>query len=332
MDPLSDVLRAVRLNGAHFFQAIAAGDWAVRAPAGRDLMPRILPGSAHVIPYHVLLEGHCWGGLPEGALARLDAGDVILFPQGDSHLMSSQPETPVTPVAVTRVPRFPADAEYGAAGGPVARMVCGFFGCDVTPFNPLCAALPRQLVLRGLQDGLVGTFARQVVEEARAGRAGAESMLTRLAELMFIEVLRRHLEALPEGQGGWLAGLRDPIVGRAVALLHAEPARRWTLQDLAGASHASRSSLAERFALLVGIPPMQYLTEWRMQLAASRLRQSDTKLAAVAAEVGYDSEAAFSRAFKKATGVAPGAWRQRGTAPATPAPGPVRQDRLKYSS
>jgi AraC-like DNA-binding protein len=136
-------------------------------------------------------------------------------------------------------------------------------------------------------------------------------MLTRLAELMFVEVLRRYLEDVTEERGGWLAGLRDPLVGRALALMHARPGHRWTLAELALASSSSRTILAERFAALVGVPPMQYLTQWRMQLAAARLRASDAKVATVAEEVGYDSEAAFSRAFKKATGVAPGRWRAR---------------------
>jgi AraC-like DNA-binding protein len=316
MDPLSDVLRAVRLSGAHFFQAVATGDWAVEAPPARDLSSRVLPGSEHLIPYHVILAGRCWGGVKGQPLVALEAGDVILFPHGSAHLMSNRPEVRSAPMVVPRVPRFPADARYGTAEVPDARLVCGFFGCDLAPFNPLCSALPAQLHLRGLQDGLVGTFARQVVEETRAGRAGAESMLTRLAELMFIEVLRRHLEALPADQGGWLAGIRDPLVGRALALLHERPAHHWTLAELATAAHASRSNLAERFSQLVGIPPIQYLAEWRMQLAAGLLRDSGAKVAAVAADVGYESEAAFSRAFKKVAGCRPSEWRQRGARPA----------------
>jgi AraC-like DNA-binding protein len=160
-----------------------------------------------------------------------------------------------------------------------------------------------------MSTGWLGGFTRQLIEESRLGRSGADCILTRLAELMFIEVLRRYLDGLPPGQKGWLAGLRDDVVGRALTLLHGQPARPWTLAELARESASSRSNLARQFTLLVGQPPMQYLARWRMQVAANLLRQNTAKIANIAAQVGYDSEAAFSRAFKKATGVAPGAWR-----------------------
>jgi AraC-like DNA-binding protein len=161
-----------------------------------------------------------------------------------------------------------------------------------------------------LSSAWVSTFTLQVTEESRRGRAGADLVLTRLAELMFIEVLRRYLDELPATRTGWLAGLRDEVVGRALALLHAKPGHPWTLAELAQEVASSRSKLAERFNHLVGQPPMQYLTQWRMQVAANLLLQSGAKVSAVGGEVGYDSEAAFSRAFKKATGIAPGAWRE----------------------
>jgi AraC-like DNA-binding protein len=245
-------------------------------------------------------------------LVELVGGDVIMFPHGDAHVMCSGPEADGHMLSVEAVPRFPEGTEIGDPARPEVALVCGFLGCDREPFNPLCAALPRQLRVPGLSDGIVGIFAQKVHEESLAGRMGSESMLTRLAELMFVEVLRRYLEALPDERGGWLAGLRDPLVGRALAQLHARPGHRWTLPELARASASSRTILAERFAALVGVPPMQYLTQWRMQLAATRLRDTAAKVATVAGDVGYDSEAAFSRAFKKATGVAPGRWRARG--------------------
>lgn len=312
MDPLSDVLRVVRLSGAHFFRAAASGAWGIEAPAAKELSPRILPGSEHLISYHVVLTGSCWGGVKGQSLVQLEAGDVILFPHGDAHVMSSRPHAGARLLPIHAVPRFPGAAEFGDIERPDVTLVCGFFGCDLAPFNPLCASLPSQLRMRGMSEGLVGIFARQVVDETMAGRAGTDSMLTRLAELMFIEVLRRHLESLPMEQGGWLAGIRDPMVGRALALLHERPGHHWTLAELATGAASSRSSLAERFMQLVGVPPMQYLAQWRMQVAAGLLRETGAKVAAVAAEVGYDSEAAFSRAFKKVTGVAPGAWRLRG--------------------
>ena len=309
MDPLSDVLRVVRLSGAHFFHAVASGSWGIEAAAARELSPRVLPGSEHLISYHVVLSGHCWGGVKGQPLVPLEAGDVILFPHGHAHVMSGTPVAGSRLPQVHAVPQFPGASEFGSSAEHDVDLICGFFGCDLAPFNPLCASLPRQLLMRGMSEGLIGTFARQVVEETRASRAGADSMLTRLAELMFIEVLQRHLESLSTEQGGWLAGIRDPLVGRALALLHERPAHHWTLAELATDVAASRSSLAERFTRLVGMPPMQYLAQWRMQVAAGRLRETGAKVSAVAADVGYESEAAFSRAFKKATGVAPGAWR-----------------------
>jgi AraC-like DNA-binding protein len=311
MDPLSDVLRTVRLSGAHFFHASASGSWGIEAAAARELSPRILPGSEHLISYHVVLDGTCWGGIMGQSLVPLSAGDVILFPHGDAHVMSSSAQPGRGLPQVHTVPRYPASTAFSTGDEPSASLVCGFFGCDLAPFNPLCASLPRQLTMRGLSDGLVGVFARQVVQESNAGRAGVDSLLTRLAELMFIEVLRCHLESLPLDHGGWLAGLRDPLVGRAIGLMHERPAHSWTIAELATEVASSRSSLSERFTKLVGIAPMQYLTQWRMQVAARLLRETGAKVAAVGADVGYESEAAFSRAFKKATGVAPGAWRTR---------------------
>jgi AraC-like DNA-binding protein len=161
-----------------------------------------------------------------------------------------------------------------------------------------------------MSDTWLGGLSRQLIEESRRGRAGADCVLTRLAELMFIEVVRRYLESLPPGQAGWLAGLRDEVVGRVLTLLHGRPGHPWTLDELAREAASSRTAVAKRFGELVGQPPMQYLTQWRMQVAANLLSQSGAKVAAIGSEVGYDSEAAFSRAFKKATGLAPGAWRQ----------------------
>jgi AraC-like DNA-binding protein len=206
--------------------------------------------------------------------------------------------------------RFPYTVVLGDHGPRAVSFVCGFLGCDRRPFNPLLAALPRRMHMRGMSNAWLGGFARQLTEESRLGRPGADSVLTRLGELMFIEVLRRYLEDLPPGHTGWLAGLRDDVVGRVLRLFHDRPGHAWTLEELARESVSSRSNVAKQFALLVGQPPMQYLTQWRMQVAANLLTQSGAKLAAIGAEVGYDSEAAFSRAFKKATGLAPGAWRE----------------------
>ena len=311
MDPLSDLLRVVRLDGAFFYAVEAAEPWSVEAVAAEELTPRIMPAAEHLISYHVLTEGRCYAGLVGEEPVELAAGDVIVFPQGDAHVMSSGRGVRIGPDVHASAPaRYPGTVFLGDHGPRSASFVCGFLGCDRRPFNPLLAALPRRMHMRGMSNAWLGGYTRQLTEESRLGRAGADCVLTRLAELMFIEVVRRYLDDLPPGQTGWLAGLRDEMVGRVLTLLHARPGHPWTLADLAGEAASSRSSLAKRFAELVGQPPMQYLTQWRIQVAANALAQSGAKVATIGAEVGYDSEAAFSRAFKKATGLAPGAWRE----------------------
>ena len=311
MDPLSDLLRVVRLDGAFFYAVEAAEPWSVEAVAAKELSPRIMPAAEHLISYHILTEGRCYGGLIGEEQVELVPGDVIVFPHGDAHVMSSGRGVRIGPDVHTSAPaRYSHTVLLGDPGLRVTSFVCGFLGCDRRPFNPLLAALPRRMHMRGMSNAWPGGFTRQLTEESRLGRAGADEVLTRLAELMFIEVLRRYLEDLPQGQTGWLAGLRDEVVGRALTLLHGQPGHPWTLAGLAREAASSRSSLAKRFTLLVGQPPMQYLTQWRMQVAANLLAQSGAKVATIGVEVGYDSEAAFSRAFKKATGLAPGAWRE----------------------
>jgi AraC-like DNA-binding protein len=306
------VLRAVRLDGAYFFTLEASEPWGVEVAAAKDLTPRILPGSEHLISYHIVTEGRCWGGLVGEPPVALGPGDVIVFPQGDPHAMSSAPElrTKSTKISGTAPTRYPGMMTLGNGGRIAATFVCGFFGCDRRPFNPLLSTLPRRLHLSSLSSGWRQTFVRHVVEESRAQRVGADSVLTRLAELMFVEVLRHYAETLPAGQRGWFAALRDDVVGRSLGLLHGAPAHPWTIDELASGVAMSRSAFADRFTALVGQPPMHYLAQWRMQLAAGRLAAGNAKVAAIAEEVGYESEPAFSRAFKRLMGVSPAAWRR----------------------
>jgi AraC-like DNA-binding protein len=311
VDPLSDLLRVVRLDGAYFFAVEAAGSWTIDTVAAQELSPRIMPAAEHLISYHVLTQGHCYAALIGEEPVELGPGDVIVFPHGDAHIMSSGRGLRVGPhIHTSTATRYADTVLLGDEGPRDSSIVCGFLGCDRRPFNPLLAALPRRMHMRGMSSAWLDSFTRRLTEESRLGRPGADSVLTRLGELMFIEVLRRYLEALPPGQTGWLAGLRDDVIGRVLRLFHGQPGHPWTLDELARESASSRSNVAKQFALLVGQPPMQYLTQWRMQVAANLLAQSGTKVAAIGAEVGYDSEAAFSRAFKKATGLAPGAWRE----------------------
>ncbi len=310
MDALSDLLRVVRLDGAFFYAVEATGRWCVETHAARELAPRIMPAADHLISYHLLTGGRCYAGLVGEEPTELVAGDVIVFPHGDAYVMGSAPHIRIGPDVHGSTPaRYPDTVYLGGAGPASASFICGFLGCDRGPFNPLLGSLPHVLHLRGQSAPWQEDMTRAMIDETRRGRPGAECTLTRLAELMFIEVLRAYLDALPPGQSGWLAGLRDPVVGRALTLLHARPAQPWTLADLARETATSRTRLAARFTALVGEPPMQYLNRWRMQVASNLLAHTGEKLSSVGADVGYRSEAAFSRAFKRATGTAPGAWR-----------------------
>jgi len=319
---LSDVLRTVRLTGALYFLVEASSPWEIAVPDGAALAPAILPPAQHVISYHVVTRGACWGRIAGGVPTRIETGDVLVFPHGDPYVMSIDAATGAGPDAA-EVLDFMKKMSAGQlpfvvvedGGGPEPlHLVCGFLGCDVRPFNPLLGTLPRLLHVHR-SAAAPGDSLRQLIDltiaESIERRAGGDCIRLRLSELMFVEVVRRHLGTLTGEQSGWLAGLRDGMVGRALGLLHERPAQRWTLRGLAREVGLSRSALAERFTHFVGQPPMQYLARWRMQLAARRLADGGAKVSAVARDVGYDSEAAFSRAFKKAAGMPPADWRRR---------------------
>jgi AraC-like DNA-binding protein len=326
-DPLSDVLRTVRLTGALFFMMDVSSPWGSEVPDGATVASSVLPGAQHVISYHVITTGSCWGGLVDETPVRLEAGDVLVLPRGDAYFISTAPDmrrredltgelTFLRDMAAGRLPFVVKDGGGGAEG---MGLVCGFLGCDLRPFNPLLATLPRLLHVRGVYGG-AGDRASQLIDlalaESRERTAGGECVRLRLSELMFVEVVRRYLASLSTEQTGWLAGLRDPTVARALALLHEQPNRPWRLGEIARQVGLSRSALADRFTHFVGLPPIQYLTQWRMQLAARLLADGAAKVSAVGRDVGYDSEAAFSRAFKKVAGVPPAQWRARHTTPA----------------
>jgi AraC-like DNA-binding protein len=327
-DTLSSVLRSVRFRGAVFYYVEGTSPWVAEAPPAHEIIPAILPGVEHMIEFHAVVKGACWAAVVGEPPLRLEEGDVVLFPQGDAHVVSSAPgmRAPAVDTAFYFSPRPPqlpyalsmkgsevTTARLDGGGGDRTTIACGFLGLDARPFNPLIAALPRVLRVPGRAlgpDSWVAAFLRAVVVESNQRRPGGEAVLERMSEMLFVEVLRRHVDSLPPEQTGWLAGMRDPVVGRALALLHDRPAQPWTLERLGEEAGASRSSLHERFVHFIGTPPMQYLTRWRMQVAAGLLRDTGAKLVEVALAVGYESEAAFSRAFKRDVGVSPGAWRQ----------------------
>ena len=301
-----------------FFDIKASEPWVAETPAGGSIVGAMFPGSEHLISYHVITLGSCWATVPGEAPMRLMAGDIILLPHGDAHVLSSTPGLRKAPdLAMYRRPedgRLPFSITMGDPLGQPAQFVCGFLGCDARPYNPLLAALPRVVRVSDQADGTLATLIRYALSESQAPRLGGQCMLGRLSELMFVDVVRRYLESLPLERTDWLAGLRDPHVGRALASLHRHPDRAWTIESLASEARLSRSAFAERFTQFTGSPPMHYLANWRMQLAANHLLSGTESIAVVANRVGYESEAAFSRAFKKLVGAPPSQWRSHRTA------------------
>lgn len=328
-DTLSDVLRSVHLRGAVFYYLSFGSEWAVEAPPASEIADAVIPGAEHVMEYHVITKGSGWVAIVGEPPVRLETGDIVMFPHGDAHVMSSAPGIRSTrmdpawvfatrddPKPIPIVFHTPHEFSYGApAPESMNNVVCGFLGCDLRPFNPLIATLPRLLHLPAGGDGAwISQLMRQAVQSSQDKRPGGDAVLERLSEMMFVDAVRRHVERLPEESSGWLAGLRDRPVGRALALIHESPARDWTVDTLANEVALSRSAFYDRFVRLIGQPPMQYLAHWRMAAAATMLRQRRASVASIALDVGYESEAAFSRAFKRLVGTPPARWRriQRG--------------------
>lgn len=329
IDPLSDVLASIRLEGAIFLEAELSAPWAMRGRYGLASARQRLAGAGHVILFHFFTEGTCKAQLAEGGeTIEASAGDLLLFPRDDRHILGS--DLAYAPLEAETIrdwdePHGVMSLRHGG-GGAVTRYVCGYLACSRELVRPMLEALPPLLLIpegEGRSMELVRALLAEAVRESALGRPGSQSMLARLAEVVFVEALRRHVESLPEGRQGWLAGLRDAHVGRALARLHGEPARRWSVDALAREVALSRSALAERFTAMVGESPMQYLTRLRLCLAARALRGGREAIARVALRSGYDSEAAFNRAFKREYGLPPAAWRKAALRPsgrtATPA-------------
>jgi AraC-like DNA-binding protein len=315
MDAFSEILSGVKLNGAVFFSAEFSAPWGFSTPASNMMAPELAPGAAHMVLYHFLIEGEALVQLKDGPFIELRPGDVVIFPHGHPHNMTSLKG------ALAPFPNYGIGAKiksrdlsplHAGGGGDTSRFVCGYMTCDPYLSRPILNGLPPvfRVNIRTDRSGhWLENSILHLVDEAASGRVGSEAMLAKLSEALFVDTLRRYVASLPEQQMGWLAGARDPIVGKSLGLLHSRVSDPWTIASLADEVGISRSALVERFTRYLSEPPMTYLTRWRLQLAARSLEGTSRGVAEIAAEVGYESEAAFNRAFKREFGQPPGRYR-----------------------
>jgi len=317
-DALAEMLRALRLTGSVFLHGCFTAPFGVISPKQYDANTP-MAHMRHISIFHLITAGGCTVEIATGERRTISAGDVVLIPFADAHKFSSgkfaemaNASDLVRPSAIKGM----AKLDYGG-GGEETRMVCGFIESSEFLFAPVFRSLPPLLIYRTDEDqvsAVIASTVREIVLLADAAASGTELMLGRLMEMLFIEFLRCYATRLPPGATGWFAALNDPILSRALQRVHADPARRWTVEDLAREAGTSRTVLAERFHTILGQAPIEYVTGWRMQLAADQIRNGADGIAAIAARVGYESEAAFNRAFKRVTGTTPGRWRDGGGA------------------
>ena len=319
MDILSDTLKSIRFEGAVFFDAHLTAPWCMHGSHGMSSVMKRLAGAEQVVLFHFVTQGSCLVRLAEGGeILEARAGDLLLFPHDDRCLMGS--DLHLAPLAADWLLDDGTGASTGSdgmpmrhgGGGVATHVVCGYLACSRGLCRALFEALPRVMRIP-IGDGHSATLLRELlragVRESSNAKSGAQSTLAKLAELMFVEALRRHVQLLPPERTGWLAAVRDVPIGRALGLLHDEPGRAWTVDTLAREVALSRSLFAQRFTVLVGESPMQYLTRWRLALAARALRAGDEAITRLAERSGYATDAAFSRAFKREFGLPPSAWR-----------------------
>ena len=322
MDALSDVLRVARLTGGLFMHADFSDPWCVSTCITPSDCAPWLGNGARLIPYHFVLEGSFRTRALNGPEDAFHSGEVMLLPNNDAHLMGS--DLAMVPIPAGEVVRRWSDGRLNTiemgGGGARTRLVCGYLAGQPMEGNPIFDALPPVLRfdLRGgaAADWIRSTFAF-AADEITTHRPGSSATMAKLSELLFVEAVRRYAESVPDGHTGWFAGLKDPYVSRALALLHARLSEPWTVDRLSREVGLSRSALAERFVDLIGLAPMHYLTNWRMQVAGQELVGGNHALIRVAQDVGYDSEAAFARAFKRVIKVSPAAYRRQARQQAT---------------
>jgi AraC-like DNA-binding protein len=315
MDAFSEILSGVKMHGAVFFTAEFSAPWGLSMPAANVMAAKLAPGAAHLVTYHLVVEGGAVIELADGPSIELKPGDVVIFPHGDPHHMSSgkgaKPPFPNYGISAKVKSRDLSPLRAGG-GGETSRFVCGYMSCDPYLSRPILSGLPSVFKVNVRTDRAghwLESSIMHLVDEAASGRVGSEAMLAKLSEALFVDTLRRYVAGLPDQQMGWLAGARDPIVGKSLGLLHGRIAHPWTIADLADEVGISRSALVERFTRYLSEPPMTYLTRWRLQLAARSLEKTSRGVAEIAADVGYESEAAFNRAFKREFGQPPGRYR-----------------------
>jgi AraC-like DNA-binding protein len=315
MDAVSDVLSGVKLHGALFFAAEFTAPWGFSSPGSEAMAAMLAPGAGHMVLYHFVLDGGAFVQLENGPSIDLEPGDIVVVPHGHPHHMSSgraaRPPFPSYGI-VSKVKARDLSPLRAGGGGDTSRFVCGYMTCDPFLSRPILSGLPPvfKVNIRTDRSGhWMEHTILHLVEEAASARVGSSAMLAKLSEALFVDLLRRYVAGLPDQQTGWLAGARDPVVGKSLGLMHGRVAHPWTVAALAEEVGISRSALVARFLRYLGEPPMAYLTRWRLQLAARALERSPRGVAEIAAEVGYESEAAFNRAFKREFGSPPGRYR-----------------------
>ena len=314
IDVLSDILRVFHVTGAALLRGEFGAPWAWHAPPSSEIANLLHPGATQLIIFHIVAEGSCWVEVDGEERCMLRSGDIVGFPHGHAHRMGSG-KAELIPIA-SLFPALPwMDLPVVAHGGTGERthIVCVYLRCDHLSFEPFLASLPKLIIVRRDQGPSGQWFdanMRYLVAEAVRARPGTSCMMARLTELLFIEMLRLQMAQLREADVGWLAALNDRYTYRALNLFHSRPADRWTVETLAREVGLSRSALVRRFDRMLNMSPIRYLATWRLHLAAQALREGSNPIAAIADEVGYESEEGFSRAFKRYFGAAPAAWRQ----------------------
>jgi AraC-like DNA-binding protein len=315
MDVLSEVLKVVKLTGAVFYNVEFSAPWSVWSAESKTIAQHLAPGARHLIVYHLVTEGSAWAGLESGPRVKLTPGDIVVFPHGDPHVMGNGSPARVldNDEEMEWIRLRGLEVARVGGGGEITKVICGYMSCEPELGRMLLGALPPLLKVN-IRNDTSGQWLensiRFSVDQAASSTPGAEVVLAKLSEVLFIETLRRYVATIPAGESGWLSGARDAEVGKALALLHRQTAHPWTIAELADQVGVSRSVLAERFRQFVGEPPIAYLTKWRLHLAARALTTTSHSVAEIGMEVGYDSEAAFNRAFKRQFGHPPARYRK----------------------